>query len=284
MKTENISENISENVSENIYLKMQDILTMIDAGDLPGIHDYLSHLQGDEEEAVATPYAIVSSILELDKPKKFPDCLIDFITGVLEAEIAAGSADAMNDLGAMYYEGYRGFEQNFEKAMHYYHMAAANGNRAAQENLGYCYYYGRNGDPDYEKAFHYFALGAFDGHLISLYKIGDMYLNGLYVEKNEKEAFYIFMRCIETMTEEAEDRVAGPVYLRLGRMFLEGIGTGQNLRNALICFQKAELFLCDMVLSGDAMYRKSLQAAVAGQKKVREKLADRVPENTWEFD
>ncbi len=46
-------------------------------------------------------------------------------------------------------------------------------------------------------------------HLISLYKIGDMYLNGLYVEKNEKEAFRICRRCLETVTEEAERRVAG---------------------------------------------------------------------------
>ena len=144
--------------------------------------------------------------------------------------------------------------------------------------------YGRDGEPDYEKAFHYFALGAFDGHLISLYKIGDMYLNGLYVAKNEKEAFFIFMRCIETMTEEAEGRVAGPVYLRLGRMFLGGIGVQQNLRNALICFQKAEAFLYDMVLSGDVMYRKSLNAAVKGQEETREKLAEKLPDDSWVFD
>ena len=97
-----------------------------------------------------------------------------------------------------------------------------------------------------------------------------MYLNGLYVPKNEKEAFYIFIRCIETMTEEAEGRVAGPVYLRLGRMFLEGIGVSQNLKNAFVCYQKAEAYLYDMVLSGDVMYRKSLEAAIAGQKKARE--------------
>ena len=85
--------------------------------------------------------------------------------------------------------------------------------------------------PDYEKAFHCFALGAFDGHLISLYKIGDMYFSGLYVEKNEKEAFYIYMRCLETMTEEAANRVAGPVYLRLGKMFLNGMGIEKDLKS-----------------------------------------------------
>jgi hypothetical protein len=163
-------------------------------------------------------------------------------------------------------------------------MAAENGSRQAQENLGYCYYYGRDGEPDYEKAFHYYALGAFDGHLVSLYKIGDMYLHGLYVPKNEREAFFIFMRCIETMTDEAAGRVAGPVYLRLGRMFLDSTGVERNYKNSLICFQKAEFYLYDMVRGGDVMYRKSLDDAVKGQEAVRGKLAEELPESTWKFD
>ena len=111
-----------------------------------------------------------------------------------------------------------------------------------------------------------------------------MYLNGLYVPKNEREAFYIFMRCIQTMTEEDQGRIAGPVYLRLGRMLLEGIGVERDIKASLICYQKAESFLYDMVLDGDAMYRKSLDAAVAGQAKARAKLAEELPRNTWDFD
>lgn len=137
---------------------------------------------------------------------------------------------------------------------------------------------------DYEKAFHYFALGAFDGHLISLYKIADMYRNGYYVEKNPVEAFRIYEHCIDMMSEEAAERVAGPVYLRLGDAFLNGIGTEENAKNALVCFQKAESFLYDMVANGEAMYRKSLEAAAAGQEKAREKLREQLPEDEWEFD
>ena len=84
-----------------------------------------------------------------------------------------------------------------------------------------------------------------------------MYLNGLYVPKNEKEAFYIFIRCIETMTEEAERRVAGPVYLRLRRMFLEGTGVSQDLK-VISAIESEILPLLHLVLSGDVMYKKSL--------------------------
>ena len=267
-----------------IYADIQDILSLISPEELPETCSYLSSLQGENSPEGSTPYVIANTVLDLDKPGRLPGYVIAFIAKMFELEIVTGNADAMNDLGAQYYDGSRGFEQSFEKAVRYYSMAAENGSRQAQENLGYCYYYGRNGKPDYEKAFHYFALGAFDGHLVSLYKIGDMYLHGLYVPKNEREAFYIFMRCIETMTDEAADRVAGPVYLRLGRMFLEGTGTVRNYKNALICFQKAETFLYDMVMDGDTMYRKSLDAAIKGQEKTREKILEQLPDDTWKYD
>ena len=111
-----------------------------------------------------------------------------------------------------------------------------------------------------------------------------MYLHGLYVPKNEKEAFHVFMRCIETITVQAEGRVAGPVYLRLGKMFFDGLGTDQDYKSALVCFQKAEAFLYDMVLKGDVMYRRSLDAAIEGQANARAKLAEELLENTWGFD
>lgn len=264
--------------------EVQSILAMLDAGDLPGVYEYLSSLLEADDTVSDSPYVIANTVLELDKPEVFPDFLIDFITDLFEIEISEGNDHAMNDLGAQYYNGNRGFEQSFEEAIHYYMMASERGNRQAQENLGYCYYYGRNGKPDYKKAFHCFALGAFDGNLTSLYKIGDMYLNGLYVQKNETEAFCIFMRCIEAMTPQTEKYVAGPVYLRLGRMFLEGIGVNQDFKSSLICYQKAEAFLYDMVLDGEVMYKKSLDAAVRGQVKARERLAAELPKSTWNFD
>ena len=220
-------------------------------------------------------YDFATELVQCDKTVDMPRVLFDFIVSLYENAISDGNIHAMNDLGALYYDG-RGCEQDFSKAVYYYEMAAKLGNRQSQENLGYCYYYGRNVEIDYKKAFHYFALGAFDGHLISLYKIGDMYMNGYYVEKNPTEAFHIYERCMETMTDEAAPTVAGPVFLRLGNAYLDGNGTEANPKNALICFQKAELFLYDMVANGEWMYRKSLGDAVEGQTKAREKLNENI--------
>lgn len=208
----------------------------------------------------------------LDAPIPFPPFLAELVEELYGSEIADGNADAMNDLGSLYCNGDRGFEQNYERAAHYYQMAADHGSGIARENLGYCYYYGRIGAPDYEKAFFCFAAGAFGGRLVSLYEIGDMYRNGLFVEKNEREAFCIFMHCIETMTPEEEHCVAGPVYLRLGQMLLDGAGTERDPKGALVCLQKAESYLYDMVAAGEGFYLPSMEQAVEGQAAARDVL------------
>ena len=75
-----------------------------------------------------------------------------------------------------------------------------------------------------------------------------------------------------------------PCILRLGNTFLNGIGVERNYKNALICYQKAESFLYDMVADGDAMYKKSLEGAIDGQAKAREKLLAELPDDEWNFD
>lgn len=272
-------------IKDYLTNEVEKIIAMLDFEDFPEMHKYLASIMDEEGFVRTSSYEIASSLIKCDEPQELPGFMIDFITDLYESEIADGNADAMNDLGSQYYDGSRGFEQSFEKAVNLYQQAAENGSRQAQENLGYCYYYGRNMDsPDYEKAFHYFALGAFDWHLISFYKIGDMYLNGYYVSKSEKEAVVIYMRCLETMTDEVAEIVAGPVYLRLGKMFLYGIGTKKDYKHALACYQRAEAFIYDMVAGGNVMYRKSLDAAIKGQDKAREKLMENLPDDEWVFD
>lgn len=263
-----------------INTEINSILAVIDSEEYPETFAYLAMLTADESEEMPSAYEIASTLSNCDPRTPMSNFVFDSIVKLYEAEIEDGNIDAINDLGALYYDG-KGCNQDFSKAVYYYKEAAKQGSRQAQENLGYCYYYGRNMPVDYEKAFHYFALGAFDGHLISLYKIGDMYQNGYYVEKNPKEAFAIYSRCLDTMTEEAAKYVAGPVFLRVANAFLNGNGTDKDPKSALICYQKAELFLFDMVNNGDVMYEKSLQAAINGQTKARQMLSDDMPDKIW---
>jgi hypothetical protein len=51
--------------------------------------------------------------------------------------------------------------------------------------------------------------------------------------------------------------------------------------SALVCFQRAETWLYDMVASGDTMYKNSLQASIDGQALAREKLLKKLPKKKW---
>ena len=186
----------------------------------------------------------------------------------------------IHNLGALYYDG-RGVNQDFVKAVHYFELALEHGDHEVLGNLGYCYYYGRLGSPDYEKAFQCFAQLAFEGDVNALYKIGDMYRNGYYVKKDLDEAFRIYSRCEEFIGHESKN-AAGPVYFRLGKAYLYGEGTEKDLQEALRYFQQAELYLYNMVESGDVMYRKSLQAAIDYQAQARSELMEKLScYRTW---
>lgn len=259
----------------DIIDEIESITSMLDHEEYPEIYDYLSSVSSAEpESSISGPTDVAYNLLDLDKPKNLPEIIIDFITEILEDAYANGDADAINDLGAQYYDGNRGFEQNYEEAFRCYSLAAEGGSTIAQENLGYCYYYGRTSPADYAKAFYYYSLGAFCGRITSLYKIGDMYLNGYYVNKNAKEAFNIYNHCLELMNDESTEKSAGPVYLRIGKCFLKGTGVNPDYKAALLCLQRAESFLWDMVKSGDTMYLESLNSAIELQQKAREKLSE----------
>ena len=266
---------------EELCHETRNVLDKINDGEFPEVYEYLDGILIDEDVITASPYEIAATLGKCDNPKPFPHFLIDFITGLFDCEITEGNTDAMCELGGYYYDGGRGFEQSFAKAVQLYKMAAEQGNRYAYNCLGYCYYYGRDMELDYEKAFRCFATGAFAGQLESMYKIGDMYLRGQFVDKDEQEAFIIYNRCLEMMDDDSRSYVAGPVHLRLGDMCLKGIGTVADPEAALFHYNLAEILLYRMVKDGNYMYKKSLRLSIEGQDKARAALADHIPADEW---
>ena len=254
----------------NVVVNFRDkngILTQleIDGEERPQLAEYFKNLEKGE---ILSNYDLACAFLDFDRNKDLPREIFDLIVSVYKSEIESGNAEAMLNLGALYYHGH-GCEQDFTKAVYYYEMAAEHGNTQARENLGYCYYYGRSVKPDYEKAFRYFAAGAFEGSPVSLYKIGDMYRNGYYVRKNPGEAFTLYMRAYKRSDEDSR----GPAALRLGSAYLKGEGVEEDPKQALKYFQEAELYLYDMIRNGDYMYFKSLREAVDSQEAARIKLS-----------
>ena len=83
------------------------------------------------------------------------------------------------------------------------------------------------------------------------------------------------------MSNDDSGYVAGPVHLRLGDMYLYGMGTDLDAESALFHYGLAEIMLYRMVKDGDYMYKKSLRHAIAGQANARTLLAKNIPGDEW---
>ena len=267
-----------------IYGKLKGFIDVLDYENGLSTLDYLMELIDDVEdcgEIAFDKYEVAKMLSQCDIEYRFHPDVKRFVIDILKEEVEKGNCEAMCDLGMMYYHGYRGIRQSFKKAIEYNTMAADKGSKQALENLGYCYYYGRGGQPDYEKAYVYFIKGSQDGNLVSLYKLGDMYLNGYYVEKNPEEAYKIYEKCIGTMDNDNKGRVAGPVYLRLAKMKLYGQAGYKDPDIALLMYQKAEGFLSSMINNSKGfLFVKSYREAVEGQKDAR----TQIEEDMYVFD
>lgn len=221
------------------------------------------------------------NVMESDKKSPLEPNVAKLIEEILLDEIKENNHNAMCDLGSLYYNGRLNGVKDYKKAVYYYEMSAKLGNRQATENLGYCYYHGRLGEPDYKKAYHYFVKGALDRHMVSLYKVGDMYKNGLYVEKDEKEAYLIFKYCSESLDEYQEKDFGADIYIRLADCYYNGSGIDKDLVLALEYYQKAERFYYPRILDGDFMYKKQYERSITMQQLVREELKKEIPDYSW---
>ncbi|MBR7094806.1 MAG: sel1 repeat family protein [Clostridia bacterium] len=251
----------------------------VDVARYPELCSYFERVCNDEfweHDA----YGVACVIYNCDRQEVLPECVAGLLCDIYTDELAEENHDAICDFGSLYYTGRIG-EQNYEKAVYYYKLAAALGNRQAQENLGYCYYYGRGCKVDYAKAFHYFVKGALDGHLISLYKIGDMYKNGYYVEKDEQEAFCIYSHCLEGLDDSNTTILGADVHIRMADCYFYATGTEQDLAAALRHYQAAERLYWVRLGEGDFLIRKQFERSIAMQDTVRTEMRKSLPGFGW---
>lgn len=224
--------------------------------------------------------AVADKLLEADRTEEMLPSAAQFVEFVLSDAAENGDSAAANNLGTFFYNG-RGGTQDYEKAAHFYELAAKEGERLAYENLGYVYYYGRLGEPDYEKAFHCFAMGAFEGELRSLYKIGDMYRYGYYVKQDADEAFRIYEHCMRSLNDSLMPQVGADIFMRLADCMWESIGTQQNPDLALVLYQQAERLFCERLRNGDYMIRANYEKCIARQTPIRNAVRAQLPDLDW---
>lgn len=127
----------------------------------------------------------------------------DAISSVLEGkEVATDSLSAhiKNLIGLCYFYG-SNVEKDYEKALHWYMLAAEEGDAAAERNIGNCYngFYGLK--TDYKRAAYWYERAANHGHATAQKLLAEMYFSGKGVEQDEEKGWFWTEKAIATAFE-----------------------------------------------------------------------------------
>ena len=129
-----------------------------------------------------------------------------------------GNVDAQFYLGGMY--GNEGDTKDDVKALHYLTLASNQGDQMAQFYLGSMYEHGNGVAQDDVKSIHYHTLAADHGLGASQYHLGEIYKEGKKVAQDYRKAVHYYTLAAEQGNGNAQ--------LMLGVMYDEGLGIIQD--------------------------------------------------------
>ena len=113
--------------------------------------------------------------------------------------------------------------------------------------------------------------------------IDDHAIEGYYVDKDENMARIAYIKA-ERMLENDQGYFipcTGKVYLRLGDMYFEGVGTAIDYDRAYECYQRAERGFYEMIRLGDLYSDGALKHVTERQTEIREILDKDLPVIDW---
>jgi TPR repeat protein len=110
-------------------------------------------------------------------------------------------------LGELYFSGRLGVEQDYDKAVALFRLAAAQGLDMAQWRLGYMYFMGYGVAQDYTEALQLYQLAAVQGYPTALFEVAECYYWGRGVSINDAIAIHWYKRAQAVDHWGAEDRL-----------------------------------------------------------------------------
>lgn len=140
-------------------------------------------------------------------------------------------AEGLFAMGANYYLGQNGYEENHEKAFSYFKKAADAGNVDAQYMTGVCYVYGDGVEADFKAAFSYLKKTADGGDSESMSMLAKLYYGGYGVEKDYGKAFHYALKAAEAGS------ASGQAFL--GLLYGAGDGTAEDEEKAFYWAEKS---------------------------------------------
>ena len=273
-------------MDKKIINDLKNSIRTFDEKDNPRLYAFIKDILDEKLYNVCDYLSLAIMLDTKDMTKQMPEAVTNIIVELYLKAAETGDTHeqgiAYNNLGAFHYSERSG-HQDQKKSLEYYKKAATCGEIAAFSNLGYAYLYGNGTDIDYEKAYYYFSQGALGGMPEAMYKLGDMFRYGYYVEKDENMARIAYIKAERMLDNDQGYFIpcTGKVYLRLGDMYFEGIGTAVDYDRAYECYQRAERGFYEMIRLGDLYSDSSLKHVTDRQTEIRRLLDQELPAIDW---
>ncbi len=111
--------------------------------------------------------------------------------------------------------------------------------------LGYIYYYGRcnGGVPEYDKAFHYFGIAAANGLYEGMYKLADMYCHGYACTQSKRTARSLYKMVYDDSIKnflDGHEASFADAALRMGNVYEKGIDAEADAAEAYYYYLQAD--------------------------------------------
>lgn len=273
-------------MEKKIINDLKRSLRTFEEKDNPRLYALIKDILVQELYDVCTYLDLAIMLDTKDMTRQMPEAVTNIIVELYLKAAETGDTYeqglAYNNLGSFHYSERSG-HQDQKKSLEYYKKAAKCGEITAFSNLGYAYLYGNGTEVNYERAYYYFSQAAIGGMPEAMYKLGDMFRYGYYVDKDENMARIAYIKAERMMDNDQGYFIpcTGKVYLRLGDMYYEGIGTAIDYDRAYECYQRAERGFYEMIRLGDLYSDGALKHVTERQTEIREILDKDLPVIDW---
>jgi TPR repeat protein len=170
------------------------------------------------------------------------------------------------EIGLKYYD-----EQQYDKALEYFQLAADKSLALAQNNLGNMYFIGNGVEKSYQTAFEYYQLAADQGLAEAQNNLGNMYFNGNGVEQSYHTALEYYQLAADQGLADAQNNV--------GYMYGTGNGVEKSYQKAVEYYQLAA-DQGDSYAQNNLNYLKSskqyIRYELLEQRKINERLIQQI--------
>ena len=195
------------------------------------------------------------------------------LTRADKAAIQNGDSNYLVNKGIRYY-----YDQDYEVALDYFHLAAALGNGRAAGYIGHCYMHGEGVPVEVDLALSYFRIGMDSRDVESFYRLGKNYCDGVGVEKDHELGVYYYENALAELLEngQLQEQLAYPaLFYQLALEKAPGGGMGENLSTSYKYLLIAHTGYTLAIENGAFYYEKDLEEV---QEKMNDDMYDGVKE------